>query len=140
MENVNIMKKLLNVVVVVLCVLMCMPIGASAASNVLMRYEGKNIYDKASIGTFELKRVTNIKINHQTLSWYKLQGRKTNDLYVRVDVQKKGLFFFSDSGNSFKKYSVGKTTKTFTEEKGTYKLYFTTNMFSANIKGSVTRK
>lgn len=100
MENVNIMKKLLNVVVVVLCVLMCMPIGASAASNVLMRYEGKNIYDKASISTFELKRVTNIKINHP----------------------------------------VGKTTKTFTEEKGTYRLNFTTNMFSANIKGSVTRK
>lgn len=140
MENVNIMKKLLNVVIVVLCVLMCMPIGASAASNILMKYDGKNICDKSSNSHFTLNKVTDIKINHQTTSWYKLQGRKTNDLYVRVDVQKKGLFFFSDSGNSFKKYSVGKTTKTFTEEKGTYRLNFTTNMFSANIKGSVTRK
>ena len=140
MENLNITRKLLNAVVVVLCVLMCMPIGASAASNVLMRYDGKNICDKSSNSHFTLNKVTDIKINHQTTSWYKLQGRKTNDLYVRVDIQKKGLFFFSDSGNSYKKYSVGKTTKTFTEEKGTYRLNFTTNMFSANIKGSVTRK
>lgn len=134
------MKKLLNFVVVILCVLMCTPICVGAASNTLMKYSGENICDKESNSTFTLSKNTNIKISHQNVSWYKLKGRTTSDLYVRVDVQKKGFIFFSNSGNSFKKYSVGKTTKTFTEEKGTYRLYFTTNMFSANIKGTVTRK
>nr|WP_296075530.1 hypothetical protein [uncultured Ruminococcus sp.] len=131
------MKKLLNVIVVVLCVLMCMPICVYAASSQLMTYKGIGISNKSSVNSFNIKNEKKVKINHKTTSWYRVDGINTSNLFMEITVLKKGYLFYSDTGKKFKVYSTNKKTKTYTLEKGTYKLHFLASRYAANISGNV---
>ncbi len=133
-------KTIINITTIFICVLMLCPmVHTFAASTILLKYRGVGICNKKSNDTFSLSKNTNINVVHNTTSWYKLDGRKTSDLYVKVALQKKEWLFFHDTGNSFKKYSTGKVTHRFTEDEGTYRLYFTTNQYKANICGYVKK-
>ncbi len=133
-------KTIINITTIFICVLMLCPmVHTFAASTILLKYRGEGIRAKSSINSFSLSKKTNIYVVHNTTSWYKLDGRKTSDLYVKVALQKKGWLFYTDTGNSFKKYSTGKVTHKYTEDKGTYKLNFTTNEYAANICGYVKK-
>ncbi len=109
-----------------------------------MSYEGKGIRAKESVQTFELTKETKITIDHdQTISPSYAPRESVSSMTVIL--QKKGVIFYSDTGDSVKTYSSGGFIRSYTKSSGKYRLYFSSTVLSDNtipsfdIIGTVTK-
>lgn len=118
---------------------------AFAASTELMSYSGKGILEKSSISHFELSKKTTFTINHH---------QKVNDAYAKYEpyaymdviLQKKGAIKYNNIGDSVTCKGTSGFTKSYTKDKGKYRLHFASHQHGDqifprfDINGTVKRK
>lgn len=129
------MKKnyfLLKVTTFLLCfILLASTVVAFAASAELLSYNGTGIRSKASVNNFKLTKETTITIDHNQTVNPAYQMREPY-CSMTVSLQKKGTFFYSDTGDSVTTEGSGGFVKSYKKSSGTYRLYFYSMPFSDN--------
>lgn len=116
----------------------------SAASTTLMSYKETGIRSRDSVNNFTLSKTTTIKINHNQ-KVAETFGYSSSKCKMTVNLQKKGTFFFSDTGDSMVKYGNTSGSKTLSKSKGTYRLHFESQAINStawpsfNISGTVKK-
>lgn len=123
---------LLKISTISFCAILISSTTILAASSTLLSYNGQGIRSRPSVSSFSLSRDTTITINHkQTLNTPYIPVESSS--YMTVSLQKKGLFYYNDTGDNMRNTGTNYDRKTMRNSAGTYRLYFQANEISPTL-------